>query len=252
VLFSKVDAEQATELTDKYNIEAVPTIIFVNAGNVTERLEGGVDPSQVTVAVQRLLNASSNSVTGSISSLTPTAIEAATSTVDPEQALKQRLAQLVKSDAVMLFMKGVPTAPRCGFSRQAVELLQQQDIPFGSFDILSDDSVRQGLKTYSDWPTYPQIYVNGELVGGLDILKELAEDAPLKEHWKLSTTTAATSSLNDRLSKLVKRSDVMIFMKGLPSAPRCGFSRQLVEILDGTGVAYDAFDILMTKKSDKD
>jgi Grx4 family monothiol glutaredoxin len=92
-------------------------------------------------------------------------------------------------------------------------------------------------------------YVKGELIGGLDILKETAEGGPLKEQWNItdddspsSATTA--SSLHDRLTKLVNRSPTMLFMKGLPSAPKCGFSRRIVEILDETGAAYDAFNIL--------
>ena len=80
-----------------------------------------------------------------------------TTKVDPAQALNERLERLVHGDTVMLFMKGTPSAPRCGFSRQAVELLNEQQVPFASFDILSDEDVRQGLKKYSDWPTYPQI-----------------------------------------------------------------------------------------------
>ena len=246
IFFGKVDAESVTDLTDKYNVEAVPTILFVNGGNITERLEGGVDPSQLTVAVQRLMSATaiSNNKDGAAVMMTA---ETKTTAIDPEKVLNQRLSELVKSDTVMLFMKGNATAPRCGFSRQAVELLQEEQIPFGSFDILSDESIRQGLKKYSDWPTYPQIYVNGELIGGLDILKETAEEGPLKEQWNITSSSESAnspSSLDERLEKLVKRNDVMIFMKGLPSAPRCGFSRQLIEILDSTNVAYDAFNIL--------
>jgi Grx4 family monothiol glutaredoxin len=123
-------------------------------------------------------------------------------------------------------------------------LLQDQEVPFGSFDILSDDTVRQGLKTYSNWPTYPQIYVNGELVGGLDIMKETIEEGPLKEQWEIIGPSTTITPLEERLAKLVKRSDVMLFMKGLPSAPKCGFSRQIVDLLDETGVPYDAFNIL--------
>ncbi len=83
----------------------------------------------------------------------------------------------------MLFMKGSPDQPRCGFSRQTVEVLSENDIQFASFDILSDEEVRAGLKVYSDWPTYPQVYVHGTLVGGLDILKEMLAtgSASLKE-----------------------------------------------------------------------
>jgi len=69
----------------------------------------------------------------------------------------------------MLFMKGDPNTPKCGFSRQTIDLLQSLNTDFGSFDILADEEIRQGLKTYSDWPTYPQLYVDGQLIGGLVI-----------------------------------------------------------------------------------
>jgi Grx4 family monothiol glutaredoxin len=117
---------------------------------------------------------------------------------------------LVKTDTVMLFMKGEPSAPRCGFSRQVVELLQENQIPFGSFDILTDDTVRQGLKKHSNWPTFPQIYVKGELIGGLDILKEIAEEGPLKEQWGITMPSTTISPLQVRLANLLKRSNVMV------------------------------------------
>lgn len=68
-----------------------------------------------------------------------------------------------------------------GFSRQAVALLKQHNATFGTFDILKSEQVRQGLKTYSNWPTYPQLYVEGELIGGLDIMKEMDQSGELKE-----------------------------------------------------------------------
>jgi Grx4 family monothiol glutaredoxin len=85
----------------------------------------------------------------------------------------------------MLFMKGTPSAPECGFSRTLVGILREKNVRYGFFNILADDDVRQGLKVYSDWPTYisilhsfrfPQLYVDGELVGGLDIVKEMVEN----------------------------------------------------------------------------
>jgi Grx4 family monothiol glutaredoxin len=78
----------------------------------------------------------------------------------------------------MLFMKGTPSAPQCGFSRQTVSLLREKGVKYGFFNILADDEVRQGLKAFSDWPTFPQLYVEGELVGGLDIVKEEFENDP--------------------------------------------------------------------------
>ncbi len=155
ILFGYVDAESASELSDKYNIETVPTILLLVGTRTRERLEGEVlaDPSHVTLAVQRLATLMVEESTAVSSGETATP-----STQDPKTtALNDRLERLILADTVMLFMKGTPEKPRCGFSRQAVELLRQEEIPFGSFDILSDNDVRQGLKTYSDWPTYPQI-----------------------------------------------------------------------------------------------
>jgi Grx4 family monothiol glutaredoxin len=239
IFFGRVDADQASDLATSHNVSVVPSVLFLVNGAVVERIEGGsVDPSQLTVAVQRLQNRA-----GDAAATTTTATTTPAVAQDPQKDLTQRLNRLIKGDTVMLFMKGSPTAPKCGFSRQVVEILNENKVPFGSFDILSDDDVRQGLKVHSNWPTYPQLYVNGELMGGLDILKELQEEGPLAEQWNLQPATAP-ESLNDRLGKLVTRHDCMLFMKGLPSAPKCGFSRKIVGLLEEQGVAYDAFNIL--------
>ena len=102
---------------------------------------------------------------------------------------------------------------------------------------------------HSNWPTYPQLYVNGELVGGLDIMKETKESGSLRADFGIKGDSTASSaggpmSLDDRLKHLVKKEPIMLFMKGLPSAPFCGFSKQIVDILDTEDVAYGAFNIL--------
>jgi Grx4 family monothiol glutaredoxin len=97
------------------------------------------------------------------------------------ETLQSRLEKLVKRHKVMLFMKGLPSAPKCGFSRQIVEILDDSGVAYDAFNILEDEQVRQGLKELSDWPTYPQLYVNGELVGGLDIVKELKDSNELED-----------------------------------------------------------------------
>ncbi|KAK3670560.1 glutaredoxin [Recurvomyces mirabilis] len=93
-----------------------------------------------------------------------------------QEELNARLSELVKAAPVMLFMKGTPSAPQCGFSRQCVSILREKGVRYGFFNILADDEVRQGLKEFSEWPTFPQVYVDGELIGGLDILKEEFEN----------------------------------------------------------------------------
>ncbi|KAJ5801910.1 uncharacterized protein N7503_004360 [Penicillium pulvis] len=96
-------------------------------------------------------------------------------TLTPEQskeALFARLSELVKAAPVMLFMKGTPSSPQCGFSRQLVGILRERSVKYGFFNILADEDVRQGLKEFAEWPTFPQLWVGGELVGGLDIVRE--------------------------------------------------------------------------------
>jgi Grx4 family monothiol glutaredoxin len=98
-----------------------------------------------------------------------------------DNALQFRLRDLIQSDHIMVFMKGVPEKPQCGFSKQVIEILSDLEVKYSSFNILTDNQVRQGLKTFSDWPTYPQIYVKGELVGGLDVLKESIDNGEFME-----------------------------------------------------------------------
>ena len=82
----------------------------------------------------------------------------------------------------MLFMKGSPDAPKCGFSKSIVALLRENGVgDFGHFDVLADQGVRQGLKQYTNWTTFPQLFVKGEFIGGLDVVKELDEDGELKD-----------------------------------------------------------------------
>ena len=87
--------------------------------------------------------------------------------------LRQRIAETIAKEKVMLFMKGNPQMPQCGFSAAVVGVLKEVGAPFGSFNILADNELREGLKEYSSWPTYPQLYVDGKLVGGADIVREL-------------------------------------------------------------------------------
>lgn len=77
---------------------------------------------------------------------------------------------------ILVALQGNPDAPRCGFSQQVVSALRSIDVPFDSHDILKDEELRQGLKDYSQWPTYPQLYVKGELLGGCDVILEMQQD----------------------------------------------------------------------------
>jgi monothiol glutaredoxin len=92
-----------------------------------------------------------------------------------------RLQNLVDSNEVLLFMKGSPLFPQCGFSSRAVAILNHLGVEFESVDVLQDQEVRQGIKAFSDWPTIPQLYVKGEFVGGSDIMMEMYESGELAQ-----------------------------------------------------------------------
>ncbi|WP_375287616.1 Grx4 family monothiol glutaredoxin [Sphingomonas sp.] len=92
-----------------------------------------------------------------------------------------RIDAIVKQHPVVLFMKGSALFPQCGFSSRAVAILQHLDVSFETVDVLQDQGIRQGIKAYSDWPTIPQLYVDGEFVGGSDIMMEMYESGELKQ-----------------------------------------------------------------------
>ena len=102
-----------------------------------------------------------------------------------KETLDEKLQRLITMDKVVLFMKGNPEKPQCGFSQRMIKLLNgyvgTSIAGYGHFDILSDAEVREGLKVFSKWPTYPQLYVGGKLVGGIDICEELHEEGELED-----------------------------------------------------------------------
>jgi monothiol glutaredoxin len=93
----------------------------------------------------------------------------------------ERIRQQVVDTPVVLFMKGTPVFPQCGFSAAVVQILSELGIKFKGVDVLSDPSVRQGIKEFSNWPTIPQLYVKGEFVGGCDIIREMYETGELQQ-----------------------------------------------------------------------
>jgi len=96
-------------------------------------------------------------------------------------SVKERIEEQLKSHDVLLYMKGTPDFPQCGFSGQAVAALKAIGKPFAFVNIFEDEEIRQGLKEYSNWPTFPQLYVKGELVGGSDIVVEMFHSGELAE-----------------------------------------------------------------------
>jgi monothiol glutaredoxin len=98
----------------------------------------------------------------------------------PKTDTGSRLDEIVKSNDVVLFMKGTPLFPQCGFSSRAIAILDHLGVGYETVDVLQDPEIRQGIKAYSDWPTIPQLYVKGEFIGGSDIMMEMYEAGELQ------------------------------------------------------------------------
>lgn len=202
ISFLSLDAEALPDISESYDVSAVPFLVLQRDGKVLESVSGS-DASKIRGVVERHGRKSGNTgklglppaldavpmengeekegkqteKTNDLSSYAPDSGDVATapemsSTQGQKEEVDKRLGELVKAAPVMLFMKGTPSTPQCGFSRQLVGLLREKGVRYGFFNILADDEVRQGLKAWSDWPTFPQLYLKGELVGGLDIVKE--------------------------------------------------------------------------------
>ncbi|NXC16834.1 GLRX3 protein, partial [Corythaeola cristata] len=192
-----------------------------------DRLDGAHAP-ELTKKVQR--HASGSSVS-------------AASNDSAKEDLNVRLKKLINAAPCMLFMKGSPKEPRCGkgFSKQMVEILNKHGISFSSFDIFSDEEVRQGLKTYSNWPTYPQLYVAGELIGGVDIIKELEASG------ELDTICPKAQKLEDRcdvVCNYFKETYYCLMLRGQSRKVNCCSKSNRIVQIKSLDVDYETFDIL--------
>lgn len=282
--FFRVEAEEQPEISEAYSVCAVPFFAFSKDGKTVDTLEGA-DPSSLANKVAKVagsVNPGDPAVPASLGlAAGPTVLETVkefakengSSNVEKQEQsglsdmLKGQLQQLINSHPVMLFMKGSPDEPRCGFSRKVVDILKKENVKFGSFDILLDIEVRDGLKKYSNWPTFPQLYCKGELLGGCDIVIAMHESGELKEVFRdhgiqlvesenakvtdagsgkggITESTGLSTTLSSRLESLVNSSPVVLFMKGKPNEPKCGFSHKVVEILRQEKVDFEFFDIL--------
>lgn len=168
--FVRVEAEELMAVSERYGVDALPAFVALRHGAEASRLSGASAPMLVDFVAKLVPSAAA-------AKPAPPPVPVAGGALP----LEERLRRLVSSAPNMLFMKGSPDAPRCGFSRQIAELLEAEGVAFGHFDILGDEDVRQGLKAFSNWPTFPQLYSGGKLVGGLDIVRELKEEGELKE-----------------------------------------------------------------------
>ncbi|KAF4509732.1 hypothetical protein G6O67_003874 [Ophiocordyceps sinensis] len=200
-LWASINAEDLSDISETYDVTAVPFLVLLRNGQVVETVSGS-NAVKVRAAIEMHARgesgaASRTGVTNGIQKITaqPQQDQSKVDTEKQKEDLQKRLGDLVKAAPVMLFMKGTPGSPQCGFSRQVVAILRENSVKYGFFNILADDEVRQGLKEFADWPTYPQLWMDGELVGGLDIVKdELANDPDFFKAYSLGGPTGSAAA----------------------------------------------------------
>jgi len=179
LLVLQVEAETQADISESFEVESVPAFVVLKGHTLLGKISGADAPA-LTALIGKHIRTPSSVNPQSFTDKPPPVPSA--EKIETQEELTQRLHKLMAQDKIVLFMKGSPDAPRCGFSRKIVALLRDQGVAsFAHFDILTDDSVRSGLKELNNWPTYPQLIINGEFVGGLDVVQEMIDGGEFKE-----------------------------------------------------------------------
>jgi len=236
--FKYINADNDEKTCQKFQVDSIPAVILCTPGQKAMKIEGQITAPKIVALCKNQLTQNDN--------------EQKKKEYEElyQKNLNQRLQNLLISAPLLVFMKGTRDAARCKFSKKLMALFEKENITeFSTFNILEDEDVRQGLKTYSNWKTYPQVYVNGKLIGGVDVVEELIEDGEFQEQvgeaLKAEEGAHENENLNEKIKRIINSSPIMLFMKGNPDGPRCGFSRQIVELLHSQGCAeFGHFDIL--------
>ncbi|KAI0246075.1 glutaredoxin [Lactifluus subvellereus] len=179
LLSLQIEAEEQTDISESFNVESVPHFVVLRGHTLLARIVGA-DARALTETIVKHVSPSGSTPPLSQTDKSPAPAPAVGTPETPEE-LENRLRGLMNQSTVVLFMKGSPDVPRCGFSRKICGLLRDKRVEFSHFDILTDESVRQGLKKLNNWPTFPQLIVKGELVGGLDIVQEMVDTGELNQ-----------------------------------------------------------------------
>ncbi|CAL2251672.1 unnamed protein product [Prunus armeniaca] len=290
--FLRVEAEEQPEIFGAYSVRDVPYFAFVKDGKVADTLEGA-DPSILANKVARVAGSVKP---GEHDAPAPASLETVHeltkengSSQKQEQiqaqnglddALKRRLQQLIDSNPLMLFMKGSPEEPKCNVSRIAIDILKRKKVKFGSFDVLTDIEVMEGIQRYSNWPIIPQIYYEGKPRGWCDIeslmrrsgeLEEVPRDHGIDtadsagakvteagsgksgisastvsshEQMQVQVQNGLDDALERRLQQLIDSNPVMLFMKGTPEEPKCKLSKLAIDMLKEKKIKFASFDVL--------
>lgn len=252
VLKCNAEEEEISDFAEEHNVEMVPTILAFKESKLILKLEG-VKPVELTDFLDSSFEPDNK----------PLDVQEEIKNELADEPLRIRIRSMVDSSKVYIFMKGTAEEPKCKFSRALMEIVRKYTVTFKTFNILEDLELREGLKRISGWKTYPQVYVNGKLLGGLDNIKELESKEELDsvlnavKEFKFKSPISSNVSeikpdngkkLEERLREIIDQDKVVLFMKGTPAEPRCGFSQTIVTMLKEEQIKFSVFDILEDNK----
>lgn len=170
VSFFFVDCSEHSEISEEADVDRVPFLTFYR---------------KISAADSAVMEPVANVSGGKLDEIEMNLVSLYTPMKNSYQKLDEYLTFLTKRPGIVLFITGTPSLPRCGFTGQLCRLMSELKASYVYYDVMGDDEVCQALKTFSDWPTYPQVYVDGELIGGWDICKSLHENGELKTTLKI-------------------------------------------------------------------
>ncbi|CDW76674.1 monothiol glutaredoxin-s17-like [Stylonychia lemnae] len=222
VRFTWCNSDECQDLIDKFNVNEVPTLALIHPHKMNPEVIQNPSPDQL------------NSVIETQNEFYQKWFE--------EEKLKafREIDDMVKNNPFFAFIKGSPEQPKCKFTRRLVEMFGKSQYKYKSFDILSDERIRQWLKFYSNWPTFPQIFLEGSFVGGVDIVTELIEGGEFEE--MVPKVCKALPPLEE-FQVLLNEHKVLALIQGSADVPQGENSQNLVNLLKSIGVKYVAIDL---------
>jgi len=161
--------------------------------------------------------------------------------LNQKQKMFEKIENFLNSYPIIIFIKGTPTDPFCKFSKSFMELVRKTEIKYKSFDIFKDEALRCWLRIYSGWKTYPQIYIKGKIIGGVDKLSELIEK---NVFWDMVPIECRKDGAIAKIENLVKNNGVIVFGKGTLEKQQCKNSQEAYKILKGLNIKFEIYDIL--------
>lgn len=209
-----VDHVGTAGLKEACSVQKIPTVVFFVGLAEVLRYEDAEIPALVE-NVERVCN------------------ERESLLASQQEKVITEIKSVLSSGDMVIFIKGTPEKPQCKFTRKLLTLLEGYE--YKSYNILTNSILRESLKKYSNWPTYPQIYIKSEFLGGLDIVEQLINEHTFHE--------MTGQPLEDRLKRLISKEKVVLFIKGTPDNPYCGFSSRMVDLLNELKVKYFSFNI---------